>query len=183
VSANRTQRMLQFICEQKVPVSLRRVVESVASPSDNITRLTVAVAGQLLQQVQRKKLNRSGVAGDFRYSTNELTFLDLRSLPRPKRASVPHKPRAPKPKPTPKPPVRVTEPRTVTSTLPPRKPGERETVEQFLARGGRVQQLAHGESSRPPFEDLRALGARSMRAKLAADAENNPTDDDELAVA
>jgi hypothetical protein len=65
---------------------------------------------------------------------------------------------------------------TRTSTRPPRFTGERETVAEFLARGGRIQKLKHGECSSPLFESVRALNDKTMRHRLAV-SDNDPDPD------
>jgi hypothetical protein len=59
---------------------------------------------------------------------------------------------------------------------PPRKvahpAGARETVEEFLARGGRVQVLPNGASYEPLFENLRDRNHRIGMLRARAETES-----------
>jgi hypothetical protein len=134
------------------------------------------VSAQLAQLVDAGKLKRRGVRCAFEYHATKTTLLDLRRVhangkPRdkcaqPRRATPP--PRATKavaPKPEPKPQAipkaqqKLTVSRPFAPTAAPAC-AERETVEQFLARGGRIQYLKPGESSETLALDARALNKR-----------------------
>src|SRR5690606_22379391 len=59
----------------------------------------------------------------------------------------------------------VIAPAPPAPTAAPRRQIQRETVEEFLARGGRIQHLANGEVSRPL--KLNSLNAQQKRRRKA----------------
>lgn len=193
---NRAQRILHFIAGRKKPTSLQQIAKAVADPDAETTaRFTTLVAAQLHQLTKNGKVKRAGKPMAYTYAASPRTLLDGRKFdregkPRVRKAPPARKPRAPAPKPSaarePKPARTVDRGRIVDPRPrigPPRRTGERETVEEFEARGGRVQKLKPGESSRPMYETARDLSQASMRKRLTESADNDDTNDDELAVA
>lgn len=146
------------------------------------------VSAQLGQLVESGKLKRRGVRLAFEYSATKTTLLDLRKVTangkprdktraraetrthtRPKHAATP-KP-APKPQATPQAHQKMTivKPAMPAPGAPAKAP--RETIEQFLARGGRIQYLKHGESSETLAMDARALNRRRKESLGITDPE------------
>lgn len=149
------------------------------------------VCSQLLQLERAGKLRREGKPKDYRYFPTPISLIDKRygprrgTEPKPKQrrrpalkaAAQPAKryaspfAHAPKPaskivigKPAPKP---IAPPRNTAHPA-----GARETVEEFLARGGRVQVLPNGASSEPLFENLRDRNHRIGMLRARAETES-----------
>lgn len=204
---SRAQRILQYIAGCTKPATLAEITAAVAVGEpriDSPTRFNVTVAAQLCQLYGGKKVARHGVLGAFTYSATPLTLCDLRRVDRngkPRKKSAQKCPKRAQPKPGPAPIARAV-PRTLGKVIAtqstnqrlaranlgkpvPRRPGERETVEEFLARGGRIQKLAHGESSQPAYVDVRGQDLRAMRKRLQKAIDDDPanTDDDESVAA
>lgn len=203
---NRSQRILQFVAASKGPVTLAAISSAVAKgepQTENHKRLFALVSANVSVLLTARKLTRVGERGAYLYSTTATAFVDgRRRAERPAKASPEAIPK-PVPKATPQPPADrkrkdVLPPPTTPEPPPPPRPrsafvnlgnkprpaGQRETVEEFEARGGRIQKLAHGESSRPPFENMRAVDQASMRRRLTTALDTDPantTDDDAVA--
>lgn len=125
---------------------------------------SVSVMSALLQQLCKAgKLERKGKPRAYRYYPTDLSLLDMRSgkrmakppaKPKPARvrkAAVP-KPalsaRKPQPKPTAAQQLQIVPKKPdVTTAAPPR--ATRETVDEFLRRGGRIERLPNGASADP----------------------------------
>lgn len=198
---NRTQRMLHFIANATKPVTLAEITAAAAIDEPHIeahARFAVSVAAQLSQLVEKKKITRHGFLGAYTYTPTAIALVDLRKVDRSgmprtttqvKRAKRPASKPAAKPAPArdSKPVARTHAQRLAQANLQPptpRRPGERETVAEFLARGGRIQKLRHGESSQPAYIDVRAQDVRAMRARLETALDTRPantTDDDVVA--
>lgn len=135
------------------------------------------VSAQLGQLVESGKLKRRGARLAYEYTATKTTLLDLRKVhangkPRNKTrmraaaALLPRPKRAPAPKPAPKPQaipqahqkMTIVKPAAPSPAAPARLPPE--TVEQFVARGGRIQYLKPGDSSETIAMDARALNKR-----------------------
>jgi hypothetical protein len=57
----------------------------------------------------------------------------------------------------------IKPPKRVSPEMKAARPaGQRETVEEFLARGGRIQQLPNGASGEPYFESMRERNDRLL---------------------
>lgn len=179
---SRAQRLAQYLATHPGGVSARQARDYV----DPAASMPV-IAAQMCQLVIAGKARRTGAAMHTTYFPTPLTLVDKRKTPT-RRA---RKAKAPKPKPTPKPaPKKAARPKpahrqqTQAQRLifikPARLTGNRETVAEFLARGGRIQKLKPGEASTPLFECVRALNDKSMRKRLVT-ADNDPEDDDEFA--
>lgn len=153
--------------------------------------LRAAVSAQINQLVNAKKLRRTGTPGAYLYYATRLTKIDLRTHdedgnPRVRRGRAPAKGKAPARKaparePQARPAARfVATPvrRKTAGTRPadqsfhinppapppaPRSSAERESVEAFLARGGRIERLGNGDVSQP----LKHIGrpAESKRSR------------------
>jgi hypothetical protein len=197
---NRAQRILHYVASCQSPASVSQIVDAVAKAETSIpdhAKYSVNVAAQLSEFAKNGKLERSGKYGAYRYTASPIALSDLRKTTRDGKVRNAAKlARAAKPRPLSRPAAAAPPLKAAARTTPqrlalanigtpaPRKPGERETVEQFLARGGRVQKLAHGASSQPVYADVRAVDQRSMRTRLqkALDTEPaNTTDDDAVA--
>lgn len=168
--------------------------------------LRQAVSAQLKQLVDAKKLRRTGTAGAYLYHATKLTHLDLRRVDTdgmPRTKSRDRRPNA-KPRPPAKPVVvRPPQPARVVAATPnpsagkparlphqrlvivpvsptpsaPKHP-ERESVEQFLARGGRIQKLAHGASSDRPLGYHEQSKAHREKQKALPKKARKPTTTD-----
>lgn len=186
---SRSQRILHYVANCKKPATLHAIATAVAD-CETAANFTAQIAAQLHQLTTAKKLKRTGAPRAYLYSATPRTLVDGRKFDskgklRDKTRNKPVAParsRTPAPKPTaatrgaakPAPAQRIAV--TRTSTRPPRFTGERETVAEFLARGGRIQKLKHGECSSPLFESVRALNDKTMRKRLA-EADNDPDTD------
>lgn len=166
--------------------------------------LRAAVSAQLQQLVLAKKLRRTGSAGAYLYHATRLTNVDLRKVdaegkPRDKSAGrrgrkapttaqqvvAPQAtptarlvaPKAERPAHKPQPHQHMTIAPAPTPPTQPSKPAaKRESVEEFLARGGRIQRLALGEVSRP-LEHI-GLHEQARRRKAAGEQKRKPTTTD-----
>lgn len=191
----RAQRILRYIARCKKPAPLHAIAKAVATPDDaRDHRYRTKVAAHLHQLLKADKLTRSGKPMAYTYAANDRTLVDGRKIDRdglPRtRSQDRRQSRAKTPKPAPKKAAkrsaktaakptglqRFAITRTATGVGSGRAAGQRESVEEFLARGGRIQKLANGESSTPLFESVRALNDKSMRQRLAS-ADNDPLDD------
>lgn len=179
---NRAQRILHFVAGCTTPATLAQIVAA-AEPGGEYRRYSKVVSVQLSGLVNDGKLNRIGTLRAYTYLPTATTLVDGRVARRKVKPQPPRKPIKPKPaarKAAPvrerKPPRPVPEARRFLVARPtPRPAGQRETVEEFEARGGRIQKLKHGESSGPAYENLRAIDQRSMRKRLAQSADNDDT--------
>jgi hypothetical protein len=188
---SRAQRILQYVAGCTKPATLAEITAAVAigEPRSNHSRAsTVNVAAQLCQLYGDKKLARHGVlsTAPTRYTSTPITLSDMRK-DRSRRQAAHAAQEARKHGAPSQGPLRrsLAVPRILAKgdapqqqTLPQRlgprqpqqagtaRPGERETVAEFEARGGRIQKLAHGESSQPAYVDVRAVDQRSMRKRL-----------------
>lgn len=185
---NRAQRILHFVAGCTEPATLAQIVAA-AEPEGDYARYSKVVSVQLSGLVNDGKLMRIGALRAFTYLPTATTLVDGRAArrkvqPQPARKASKRKPVARKaaPVPAPKPQRPVPETRRFLVARPgPRPAGVRETVEEFEARGGRIQQLKHGECSGPVYENLRAIDQRSMRKRLAQAAGNDDTTDAAIA--
>lgn len=187
---NRAQRILHFVAGCTQPATLAQIVAA-AEPGGDYRRYSTVVSAQLCGLVNDGKLKRIGALRAFTYLPTATTLVDGRAAqpkakPQPTRKAIKRKPvarkAAPAPVPERKPEQPVPEVRRFLVARPaPRPPGERETVAEFLARGGRIQKLKHGECSGPVYENLRAIDQRSMRKRLAQAAGNDDTTDAAIA--
>ena len=191
---NRAQRILHFIAGCKTPATLAQIIAA-AEPNGEYRKFSTVVSAQLCGMVNDGKLTRTGKNKAFVYTATATTLLDGRKFdrngvliaaPKRTRAKVERKPAA-KATAAAKPAHRVTDAQRfripAAAPKPPRHKSDRETVEEFVKRGGRIEQLQHGESSRPIYEAARDLNAMTMRKRLAEIADNDDTSDDQLAVA
>ena len=192
--ANRSQRILHFIANQTEPVTLQQIIAA-AEPGQASKKIAMAVSAYMCHLVTDGKVERAGKPRAFTYTRTEITLRDLRKIDREGKVRTRSKDRRP-PKPAAKPAKAATAPKpkgkhvissaqriVIQRPRTQRAPGEPETVAEFLKRGGRIQKLKHGESSRPLYETARDLNAATMRKRLAEAADNDDTTDDELAVA
>lgn len=187
---NRAQRILHFVAGCTTPATLAQIVAA-AEPGGDYRRYSKVVSVQVSGLVNDGKLERIGTLRAFTYLPTATTLVDGRVArrkvkPQPPRQASKHQPAARKAAPArvskPKPPRPAPESRRFLVARPaPRPPGERETVAEFLARGGRIQKLKHGECSGPVYENLRAIDQRSMRKRLAQAAGNEDTTDAAIA--
>lgn len=149
--------------------------------------MAATVSAQLSQQFARRKLRRTGQAMAYRWWPTKLSQVDLRSHTRdgkPKVAKPPTKPAA-KRKPAPARKVAqvvryaspmATKPKPAsqvqvvdrTRKAAPRPNGVHpETVEQFLARGGRIQRVGPNDAAQPlRFDHSQAQVPPKRRAPL-----------------
>ncbi len=192
---NRTQRILRFVAASKKPVTLPQVAAAVAD-GDTSPRYQVRIAATLCALHQCGKLERTGAPRAYRYTATARALVDGRKIDasgKPRNKSTQPRPRATRGlgKPKPATPAAAKAPRQVMDNQrfvitrggarALRPAGERETVAEFLKRGGRIQKLKPGESSSPLFESVRELNAKTMRQRLAV-ADNDPdTDLDDVA--
>lgn len=181
---SRAQRILQHVIANP-GTTLHQIAQAVATNrAEQHNRFAVLVSAQLHQLVKAGKLDRCGKKMAFAYTANARTRSDFRArVPKPKPPRV-CKPVAVKRSaaPTPKQPRKVSPTQRILParpTIPRRATAERETVADFLKRGGRIQQLKPGESSTPLYESVRVMNDRTMRKRLATEAD--PIDDDALA--
>ena len=136
------------------------------------------VSAHLGQLVIAGKLKRRGARLSFEYHATKSTLLDLRkvhpngkpknksairrpaSTPAPRKAApIEHAPKAaPKPQAKPQQHQKLAVAKPAPASAP--RSHERETVEQFLARGGRIQHLAPGESSETYALNAQVLNKR-----------------------
>lgn len=192
----RSQRILRYIARCKKPAPLHAIAKAVATPDDaRDHRYRTKVAAHLHQLLKADKLTRSGKPMAYTYAANDRTLVDGRKIDRngtprtrsqerrPSRAQVVKPPSKPKAKPARAKGAAKTAPaerfvitRTTTGAGSGRAAGQRESVQEFLARGGRIQKLANGATSTPMFESVRALNDKSMRKRLVA-ADNDSLDD------
>lgn len=186
-----TRAALQAAIIATPGLTLRELAAAVGQTSRaNIT----GIAAQLSQLCKIRKLRKDGITGpgrsaNPRYWPTDLTGLDLRTL-RTLRATQPA-PAAPAPRP-PKveKPAHVLRPAparpgpqrsrptpaqqfTIRSLAPPRTqrpPGatHRETVDEFIARGGRVQVLDPYATSNPLRFDHGNTGVHTARRRAVA---------------
>lgn len=195
---SRAHRILAHVAGAARPVTFDSIC-SAAEPAADY-KLRSYISAQLHQLVNTGKLRRSGQPRAYRYSATATTLVDCRRFKdgkprdrsaqraRERQAKARAKP-APKPAPPPKPRRQATPvpaQRAVYSSklkpAAPRAPGERETVEEFQRRGGRIQKLKPGESSSPLYESVRALNDKTMRKRLAeADNDTDLDDADDIA--
>jgi hypothetical protein len=132
-------------------------------------RKRAAISARLAQLVDARKLQRRGEPRAYEYHATKTSLLDLRKVtanatPRNTKALARAATRgtraAPTPRPkaaqivrgTPKPKAHqhiVITPAPAPITQPPKAARERESVEAFLARGGRIQRLRNGDVSKP----------------------------------
>jgi hypothetical protein len=158
---------------------------------------TRVITAQLHALAKRDKLRRSGQPRHYRYRLGPNADTDLRKRNRPGAAVPRVRPRKPAPPPKPasrsKPrPAAKPDPRTPTprNTLPPidlsprpSAPAHKQTASErlaadvaaFLACGGRIQQLAPGESSEPLYQNIRELDDK--RARLIKHPIDTPDDE------
>lgn len=170
----------------------------------NSGSLRAAVSAQLKQLVDAKKLRRTGSAGAYLYHATRLTNVDLRKVdaegkPRDKSAARRGRkapaaappattrrtastarlvsPKAEKPAHKPLPHQHMTiAPAPAPPTQPIRAAVQRESVEEFLARGGRIQRLANGVVSKP-LEHI-GLHEQARRRKAARKQKRKSTTTD-----
>lgn len=192
---NRAQRILQFITGSMASVSLSEIAAAVAKDEpqvENYKQYALHVSAQLSQMHAAGKVARTGTSGSYRYcaaSIEKPAATEAKpSVKRAARAPAARKPKAaapPKRPPAPKPTQASRQAFANLRQPAPRLPGERESVAEFEARGGRIQKLAHGESSQPAYADVRAVDRRSMRTRLQQALVTDPanTTDDEAVVA
>lgn len=125
------------------------------------------VCSQLLQLVQAGKLRREGSFKNYRYYPTKLSLVDKRFGPRQGRDAAPKRrrpalkaatgaakryasPLAREPKPASKIAIGVHAPKPPPPPRAAAHPaGAFETVDEFLARGGKVQRLPNGASAHP----------------------------------
>lgn len=172
---SRTQAICQLVAGATGWVSFDAICDGVLKRTEKHKRSIVSA--QLGQLVELGKLKRRGARLAFEYHATKTTLLDLRKVnangkPRNKtrmraEARIPTRPkRLPAPKPAPKPQAtpRAHQKMTIGRPASPAPVAaarvDRETVEQFLARGGRIQYLKPGESSETIALDARALNKR-----------------------
>lgn len=200
---NRTQRILHYIARSKKRVTHAQCV-AIGEPDRPYGEVSAAISAQLCGLVQDGKLTVAGPKGKRTYGPTATTLIDERKVKNPngpRRPMAEPRPKAkPKPKPAPRPPKPAAASKPKPAPKPtsasrqafanlrppaPRAPGERESVAEFLARGGRIQKLAHGESSQPAYVDVRGQDLRAMRKRLHTALDTDPanTTDDEAVAA
>jgi type IV secretory pathway VirB10-like protein len=160
---SRAQRLLQFLVTHPGGVSVRQLRDGVA-PAASIAH----ISAQVCQMVAAGKVRRTGQAMHYRFWPTSLSMLDLRSHDRAGKPRRQAKPQPKKPK-KPAPPLRIA---ARPSPPPPNINGAApETVEQFLARGGRIQYCAPGESSQTRRQADEAFQASCRRGRSKQQAE------------
>lgn len=158
---NRAQRILHYVAGRKTPATLHAIAKAVADTETSV-RFNTLVAAQLHQLTKAGKLARHGQPLAYTYAATSRTLVDGRKVSgdgRPRtskrdaRNATARKAALRK--------TQTSAPPTPTMTTPParrlsyvRAPatpvtGQAETITQFLARGGRIQRLAHGDCSQP----------------------------------
>lgn len=199
---SRSQRILQCVADRAFPTLFDHVFQAVLAGEPerkgDVGSLRSAVSAQLQQLVLAKKLRRTGTPGAYLYHATKLTLVDLRKVDaegnardktakaRPNAKRAPAKRTAPPPQ---QPAVKAAVARLVTIAVhkrdatkavatpsPAPKRQAPETVEQFLARGGRIQHLRNGEVSRP-LEHI-GLHEQARRRKTAGKKRAKPTTTD-----
>lgn len=190
---SRSQRILQFVAGRPFPSVFEQIHDAVLAgePKDKVRSagsLRAAVSAQLHQLVTAKKLRRTGTPGAYLYHPTRTTLVDLRTHdeegnPRVRSHTTRHKHAAAKRVPKAAAPAarlvaRATPRKTpgtrpdhqkfqIVPPAPPPAPTRRvqpETVEEFLARGGRIQRLADGEVAHP-LKHIGAPAPKPTRAK------------------
>jgi hypothetical protein len=186
---NRAQRILHYVASCQSPASVSQIVDAVAKAETSIpdhAKYSVNVAAQLSEFAKNGKLERSGKYGAYRYTASPIALSDLRKTTRDGKVRNAAKlARAAKPRPLSRPAAAAPPLKAAARTTPqrlalanigtpaPRKPGERETVEQFLARGGRVQKLPRREL--PAGLRRRARGRPAIHAHPPAESPRHRT--------
>jgi hypothetical protein len=182
---NRAQRILHFVAGRTTAATLSEIVGA-AEPAGPYGRFSAIVSAQLHGLVEDGKLARTGQPRAFLYTATATTLRDGRKIDhegKPRnavktaRARKPPKPATPPPKPAAHKAAHAIQPSqriaiTRVSVSAPRQKGERETVEEFLARGGRIERLSRGAASRPVLQTKDAITAERMRNRIRADIQN-----------
>jgi hypothetical protein len=193
---NRAQRILHFVAGRTTAATLSEIVGA-AEPAGPYGRFSAIVSAQLHGLVEDGKLARTGQPRAFLYAATATTLRDGRKIDhegKPRnavktaRARKPSKPANPVPKPTARKSAHAIQPSqriaiTRLSVSVPRHKGERETVEEFLARGGRIERLSRGAASRPVLQTKNEMTAGRMRKRIRADIQNCATNDDDIEAA
>lgn len=193
---SRTQKILAFVAAARTPVDFDAICKA-AGIKGSTLRPTVST--QLGQLVKAGKLKRTGEARNYRYTKTSITLVDRRKVDASgnarNRTQVARN-RAPAKKTAaakvvrqvaakleraahkPKPHQHISIPPPAPHiTQAPRPAGRRETVEEFLARGGKIQKLRAGEWSKPLHTDDYHEQSRKTWARRAAES-TNPLDFD-----
>lgn len=196
---NRSQTILHYVASQKTTAAFDEIFDHVQSglPVKEQKKLKRNAVNALVHQlVVNKKLHRTGKPRNYRYRVTAAAFVDVRRSSSPiARAKPLEKARAAREAaPAPLPPKPVAKPAPAPATPPgarraaassrvtglsrpagvtnpaPAPVIAAETVEQFLAKGGRIQYLKPGESS----GGLERLDAE-LAAKVSRSTPTKPT--------